>query len=114
MSPTKYAVVEHPFGSESTCCLAHGSANTFICAVHTMLYLMGKVVATATSAVTSCRCAERCHWWYWTYAWTLHTNAVALSDIFTMSNSKATTDSPVLILTGMNYVLWRPAMKAFL
>ena len=61
MSPAKHAVVEHPTWDETTCCLAHGSASTFTCAVHAMLYLMGKVVATATSAVTSCRCAEHCH-----------------------------------------------------
>ena len=44
----------------------------------------------------------------------LHTNTVALSDIFTMSNSKVTTDSHVPVLTGTNYVLWRLAMKAYL
>ena len=32
----------------------------------------------------------------------------------TMSNSKVTTDSHVLVLTGTNYVLWRPVMKAYL
>ena len=55
-------VVEHSSasGDEPTCCLAHGSAGAFICAVHAMLYLMGKVVAATTSAVTSCRCAECC------------------------------------------------------
>ena len=31
-----------------------------------------------------------------------------------MSNSKVTTDSHVPVLTGMNYVLWKPAMKAYL
>ena len=31
-----------------------------------------------------------------------------------MSNLKATTDSHVPVLTGANYMLWRPAMKAFL
>ena len=44
----------------------------------------------------------------------LHTNAVALPDITTMSNSKVTTDSCIPVLTGANYVLWRPAMKAYL
>ena len=44
----------------------------------------------------------------------LHTNAVALPDITTMSNSKVTTDSCIPVLTGANYVLWRLAMKAFL
>ena len=51
MNPAKHTAVEHPSGDESTCCLAHGSAGTFICAVHTMLYLMGKVVVTVTSTV---------------------------------------------------------------
>ena len=31
-----------------------------------------------------------------------------------MSNSKVTTDSHILVLTGTNYVLWRLAMKAYL
>ena len=31
-----------------------------------------------------------------------------------MSNLKATTDSHVPVLTGANYMLWRPAMKAYL
>ena len=31
-----------------------------------------------------------------------------------MSNSKVATDSHILVLTCMNYVLWRPAMKAYL
>ena len=31
-----------------------------------------------------------------------------------MSNSKVTTDSHVPVLTSMNYVSWRPAMKAYL
>ena len=31
-----------------------------------------------------------------------------------MSNSKVTTDSHVLVLTSTNYVLWKPAMKAYL
>ena len=31
-----------------------------------------------------------------------------------MSNSKVTTDSCVLVLTSVNYVLWRLAMKAYL
>ena len=31
-----------------------------------------------------------------------------------MSNSKVITDSCVLVLTGTNYVSWRPAMKAYL
>ena len=44
----------------------------------------------------------------------LHANAVALPDITTMSNSKVTTNSHVPVLTGVNYMLWRPAMKAFL
>ena len=44
----------------------------------------------------------------------LHTNAVALPDIFTMSNSKVTTNSCIPVLTGVNYVSWRLAMKAFL
>ena len=57
MSPAKHAVVKH---GEPTCCLAHGSASAFICAEHAMLYLMGRAVATTTSAVTSCRCAECC------------------------------------------------------
>ena len=114
MSPTKCTVVEYPFGGEPTCCLAHGSAGTFICAVHAMLYLMGKVVAATISAVTSCRCAERCHWWYWTYARMLHANTVALPDITTMSNFKVTTDSHIPVLTGVNYVLWKLAMKAYL
>ena len=37
----------------------------------------------------------------------LHANAVALPD-------KVTTDSCVLVLTGVNYVLWRLTMKAYL
>ena len=44
----------------------------------------------------------------------LHANAVALPDIIIISNSKVTTNSCVPVLTGMNYVLWRLAMKAFL
>ena len=31
-----------------------------------------------------------------------------------MSNFKVTTDSHIPVLTGVNYVLWRPAMKAYL
>ena len=44
----------------------------------------------------------------------LHTNAVALPDITTMSNSKVTTDSCIPVLTGANYVSWKLAMKAYL
>ena len=44
----------------------------------------------------------------------LHANAVALPEIFTMSNSKVTTDFHVPVLTDMNYVSWKPAMKAYL
>ena len=44
----------------------------------------------------------------------LHTNAVALPDIITMSNSKVTTDSCVPVLTGANYMSWKPATKAYL
>ena len=44
----------------------------------------------------------------------LHTNAVALPDIITMSNFKVTTNSHVPVLTGVNYVLWRLAIKAYL
>ena len=31
-----------------------------------------------------------------------------------MSNFKVTTDSHIPVLTGVNYVLWKPAMKAYL
>ena len=31
-----------------------------------------------------------------------------------MSNSKVTTDSCIPVLTSVNYVSWRPAMKAYL
>ena len=44
----------------------------------------------------------------------LHTNAIALPDIITMSNSKVTIDSHVPVLTGVNYMSWRLAMKAYL
>ena len=44
----------------------------------------------------------------------LHANVVASPDIIIMSNSKVTTNSHVLVLTGANYILWRLAMKAFL
>ena len=37
-----------------------------------------------------------------------------LQILSTMSNPKVTTDSRVPVLTGVNYVSWRPAMKAYL
>ena len=112
MSPAKCAVVEYPSGGEPTCCLAHGSASTFICTVHAMLYLMGKAVAAATSAVTSYTCAEHCHWWYWL---DIACQCCCTSRyLLTMSTSKVTTDSCILVLTRANYMSWRPAIKAYL
>ena len=35
-----------------------------------------------------------------------------LQILSTMSNSKVITDSCILVLTGANYMSWRPAMKA--
>ena len=114
MSPAKCAVVEHPTQGEPTCCLAHGSASAFICTVHTMLYLMGKAVAAATSAVTSCRCAEHCCYCTEPMLGCCMLTLLHFQILSTMSNSKVTTDSHVLVLTGTNYVLWRPVMKAYL